>query len=75
MVAADYPEGQYGPLKADTAAAVVELLRPIQERYRELIADPSVAEKALARGAEKARAVASVTLGRAQDALGLLPRR
>ena len=24
---------QYGPLKEDTAAAVIELLRPIQERY------------------------------------------
>ena len=31
---------QYGPLKADTAEAVVELLRPIQARYHELEADP-----------------------------------
>ena len=31
---------QYGPLKADTADAVIELLRPIQDRYRELAADP-----------------------------------
>jgi tryptophanyl-tRNA synthetase len=65
---------QYGPLKADTAAAVVELLRPIQERYRELAADPSVADKALAQGADKAEAVASATLRRARDAMGLLPR-
>ena len=36
-VAAGYT--QYGPLKADTGEAVVELLRPIQERYRELLAD------------------------------------
>jgi tryptophanyl-tRNA synthetase len=72
--AAAYPGGQYGPLKADTAAAVIALLRPIQERYRELSADPSVAEKALAQGADKARAVASVTLRRARQAMGLLPR-
>ena len=71
-VAASY--SQYGPLKADTAAAVVEMLRPVQERYRELSADLSVAEKALAQGAEKARSVASVTLQRARDAVGLLPR-
>ena len=32
---------QYGPLKADTAAAVVEYLRPLQERYRELAGDPA----------------------------------
>ncbi len=25
---------QYGPLKADTAEAVVEMLRPVQERYQ-----------------------------------------
>ena len=30
---------QYGPLKADTGEAVVELLRPIQARYRELMTD------------------------------------
>ena len=32
---------QYGPLKADTADAVVALLEPIQARYRELEADPA----------------------------------
>ena len=31
-VAAGYT--QYGPLKADTAEAVIELLRPLQQRYR-----------------------------------------
>ncbi|HLY83182.1 MAG TPA: tryptophan--tRNA ligase, partial [Acidimicrobiales bacterium] len=33
-VAAGYT--RYGPLKADTAAAVIETVRPIQERYRSL---------------------------------------
>src|SRR3954467_12915399 len=32
---------QYGPLKSDTAEAVVELLRPIQDRYAELAGDPA----------------------------------
>jgi tryptophanyl-tRNA synthetase len=71
-VAAGY--SQYGPLKADTAAALVELLRPVQQRYGELAADPGVVEKVLAQGADKAHAVASVTLRRARDAVGLLPR-
>jgi tryptophanyl-tRNA synthetase len=65
---------QYGRLKADTAAAVIEMVRPIQDRYRALGADEGLVEKILRRGAEKARAVASVTLGRAQTAMGLLPR-
>ena len=70
-VAAGY--SQYGPLKADTAEAVVELLRPIQARYAELVADPAELAALLAMGADKARAVASKTLARAYDAIGLLP--
>jgi len=65
---------QYGPLKADTAAGVVEMLRPLQERYRALAAEPGEVTAILARGAEKAEAVAAVTLRRAQEAVGLLPR-
>lgn len=64
---------QYGPLKADTAEAVVELLRPIQDRYAELAADPAGTAAILARGADKARAVAGPTLARARAAMGLLP--
>jgi tryptophanyl-tRNA synthetase len=73
---ADVAEGysQYGPLKADTADAVVELLRPVRERYAELSSDPETVRATLARGAEKAEAVASATLVRARDAVGLLPR-
>ena len=65
---------QYGPLKKDTAAAVVETVRPIQERYAELESDPAETARLLAIGASKAEAVASVTLARAYDAIGLLPR-
>jgi len=63
---------QYGPLKADAAEAVIELLRPLQARYSELAGDAAAAEAVLKQGADKARAVASTTLARAQDAVGLL---
>jgi tryptophanyl-tRNA synthetase len=69
--AADYT--QYGPLKADTAEAVVARLEPIQARYAELATDPDATRRLLAVGAEKARAIAGPTLARAQDHLGLLP--
>lgn len=72
-VAAGYT--QYGRLKADTAAAVVELLTPIQVRYHELTEDPAAVDAALARGADKARTVAAATMARAREAVGLLPRR
>jgi tryptophanyl-tRNA synthetase len=62
---------QYGPLKADTAAAVIELLRPIQDRLAELSADPTALAELLAKGADRARAFAEVTLARAQAAVGL----
>jgi tryptophanyl-tRNA synthetase len=65
---------QYGPLKADAAAAVIELLRPLRERYAELAADPEAVRATLERGAAKAQAVAGATLGRARDAIGLLRR-
>ena len=64
---------QYGPLKSDTGEAVVEMLRPIQDRYRELISDKGELASLLRRGAAKARAVASATLDRAYQAIGFLP--
>jgi tryptophanyl-tRNA synthetase len=64
---------QYGPLKADTADAVVEVLRPIQARYHELEADPGETAAILEKGAAKASEVASATLARAKQNIGLLP--
>jgi tryptophanyl-tRNA synthetase len=64
---------RYGDLKADTAAAVIEMARPIRQRYHELAQDPASVTKVLRAGAERAEAVASVTLRRAMDAIGLLP--
>jgi tryptophanyl-tRNA synthetase len=65
---------QYGPLKADTAEAVVEYLRPIKARHEQLAADPAQVETTLAKGAGKARDVAGATLTRTRAALGLLAR-
>jgi len=70
-VAADYT--QYGPLKNDTGEAVVAVLAPIQERYRELLADRAELSRLLRVGADKARAVASRTLERAYTNIGILP--
>ena len=63
---------QYGPLKSDTAAAVIELLQPIQERHAELMADPAELSRLLGLGAERARSVASDTLERVHRSIGLL---
>jgi tryptophanyl-tRNA synthetase len=63
---------QYGPLKADAGEAVIEMLSPVQQRYQELMADRGELASLLHKGADKARSVASVTLRRAYDAVGLL---
>ncbi|MGH9185468.1 MAG: tryptophan--tRNA ligase [Acidimicrobiales bacterium] len=65
---------QYGPLKADTAAAVIDVLTPIQRRYRELGDDPGEILKQLEVGAAKAEEIASRTVAKARDAIGLVPR-
>ncbi|MEU5536657.1 tryptophan--tRNA ligase [Streptomyces sp. NPDC020362] len=63
----------YGALKKDTAEAVVEVLRPVQARHRELCADPAQVEVVLREGAEKARAIARPIVDAAYRAIGLLP--
>ncbi|MFH8493488.1 tryptophan--tRNA ligase [Streptomyces coeruleorubidus] len=63
----------YGALKKDTAEAVVEVLRPVQERHKELCADPGHVERVLRDGAERARGMARPTVDAAYRAIGLLP--
>jgi tryptophanyl-tRNA synthetase len=65
---------QYGPLKADAGAAVVAMLNPIRERYRELMNDRGELARLIRRGDERAEKVAAATLARAQSAIGMLPR-
>jgi tryptophanyl-tRNA synthetase len=62
---------QYGPLKADAAEAVVELLRPLQKRFAELAADPAETQRILATGAAKARAMAGPKMTLVRERLGL----
>ncbi|MDK9500041.1 tryptophan--tRNA ligase [Streptomyces katrae] len=63
---------QYGPLKRDVAAAVVELLRPLRERHAGLAADPGEVERVLREGAGRARDIARPVVDRAYEAIGLL---
>ena len=65
---------RYGDLKADTADALIELLRPLQARRAELTADPGAVPELLARGAAKASELACATYDRAAQAVGLLGR-
>ena len=72
---ARFSDGGYGTFKKAVAEAIVECLRPVQERYGELAADPAELDRLLARGAEKAREIATGVLERVREATGLLPLR
>jgi tryptophanyl-tRNA synthetase len=63
----------YGAFKGAVADAVVDALRPLQEAYKKLEADPAEVDRDLAVGAHKARALSGPVLERARTAVGLLP--
>ncbi|MBL1095477.1 tryptophan--tRNA ligase [Streptomyces coffeae] len=65
----------YGALKTELSEILVEWVTPFRERTQEYLADPGTLDKILAKGAEKARAVAAETLALAYDKVGFLPAK
>ncbi|MET8053085.1 MULTISPECIES: tryptophan--tRNA ligase [unclassified Streptosporangium] len=63
--------GSYGALKRDVAEAVVERLRPVQERYTELSADQAELSRLLSGGAALATRRTAGLLAAARQAIGL----
>lgn len=63
----------YAQLKGDLADVMIEFLRPLQERVRE-ISDEEL-DRILHDGKERARQIASVTLGEAKARVGLVGAR
>jgi tryptophanyl-tRNA synthetase len=74
QVEAEFEGEGYGAFKAAVGEAVVGLLAPVRERYRELRADEVALELTLAEGAQRARAIASRTMGEVRDVMGIGPR-
>ena len=67
-------EGEgYGAFKTAVAESVVELLTPVRERYAELRPDEQALERALADGAERARAIAQPLMAEVRGAMGIGP--
>jgi tryptophanyl-tRNA synthetase len=61
----------YGAFKSDLAEVVVQALVPIQQRFVELEADPSIALGALADGADRAREQAARKMAQVRERMGL----
>ncbi|MFJ4689881.1 tryptophan--tRNA ligase [Streptomyces sp. NPDC088766] len=65
----------YGALKTDLAEVVVDFVTPFRDRTRQYLDDPETLDSILAKGAEKARAVAAETLARTYQKVGFLPAK
>ena len=62
---------RYGDLKKQVAEAVIAHLEPIQERYRQVTADPGYLTQVLRTGAERVSPIANDTLEKVKLAMGL----
>jgi tryptophanyl-tRNA synthetase len=67
-----YDGAGYGQFKADVADAVVAVVSPIQERYRELRADSAELQRLLGIGADKARETSAPTLTAMYERMGFV---
>ncbi|WP_406332417.1 tryptophan--tRNA ligase [Streptomyces sp. NBC_00203] len=65
----------YGALKTDLAEVMVDFVTPFRERTQQYLDDPETLDSILAKGAEKARAVAAETLSQTYDKVGFLPAK
>jgi tryptophanyl-tRNA synthetase len=70
-VEAELADGRYGELKSAVAAAVVDYLAPVRERYEELRGDEAQIEAVLAGGRDRARAIARETLADVRERMGV----
>jgi tryptophanyl-tRNA synthetase len=66
-----FPGMRYGDLKKTVAEAVVGSLEPIQQRYREIAADPGYLAKVLKAAAERVSPIAEDTVEKVKRAMGL----
>ncbi|NQW64453.1 MAG: tryptophan--tRNA ligase [Actinobacteria bacterium] len=71
---ADFTGKGYGDFKNGVADVVTEYFAPVRKRTLELLEDEAGLLKLLKTGSEKAEAVASQTLTKVYDAMGVVPR-
>jgi tryptophanyl-tRNA synthetase len=72
VIEARYEAKGYGDFKRDLGDLVVGSVAPIRSRVRELTEQPEELDRLMARGAERAQAIAGPVLGRVKRAVGLV---
>lgn len=73
-IVARYEGKGYGVIKNDLAELVAEGLKPIQDRYKNLISNKDYLEKVYKAGAEKAEYQAQKTLRKVYKKIGFIPK-
>lgn len=71
----EYQGKMYGHLKVDLSEVVVQKLKPVKEKYDDLMKNKDYLDQLLRVGAENAGARAESTTRKVYDAVGLIPRR
>ncbi len=74
QIQAEFEGKGYGALKPAVGEAVVELLRPIQDETRRLLADKAYLEQVYRAGADKASYVANKTLRKVYKKVGFIAK-
>ncbi|UJF22535.1 tryptophan--tRNA ligase [Shewanella sp. OMA3-2] len=69
---AEFEGKMYGHLKVATGEAVVAMLEPLQERFKQYRADEAHLEKVMKQGAEKAKARAQETIDLVYKKIGMI---
>jgi tryptophanyl-tRNA synthetase len=72
QIETDYQGKMYGHLKVDLAELVVETLKPVREKYDDLMKNRDYLDQLLKSGAARAQTRARVTLDKVYNKLGLL---
>lgn len=71
----DYEGKMYGHLKVDLADLVVSTLKPVREKYDDLMKNRDYLDQLMQQGAERAQVRARATLDTVYKTVGILPRR
>lgn len=74
QIEAEFEGKGYGDFKVAVAEAVIEELRPIQEKYHEYISNKDYLEKCYTESGEKALAISNRTLSKVMKKVGFLPK-
>ena len=73
-IAHDFAGKGYGDFKKAVGEAVVEELRPIQEKFADLEKNKDYVESVYKEGAERANRISSKTLFKVKKKCGLVPK-